>query len=307
MIKISVKISFLLISLFVVGLSLCPDNCQKYAYDGCNECLCDDNGNEYNCAQNKECDSSFTEPYCIKCNNNLIWNDCGSCLITCDMFKQRNDACIDLCDPKCECPKHYPIYDAISQSCISKSECVANNTNINNDENKENSNDDDDAVNNTTNDNTNAELSCNYKYKLCYNDQDCDDIIVNNNNIPSSVFKCKYQACTSSICSLNPECSLNICTNDCITNAGWCHGDYNSSITYISTKDDYYHAFENDTNINHNSEVNDNSDANNNATNINNSNNNDDDNNIQLFSKANCNYCRSIIIIIFVSIIIMFM
>jgi len=96
----------------------CPADCAQYVYDGCNECLCDSNGQQYNCTTN-QC-SDFQDPYCSLCKNNLQWTTCGTCITTCETVDLDMN-CITECEDQCQCPSDYPIYH--NGECIQVTQC----------------------------------------------------------------------------------------------------------------------------------------------------------------------------------------
>jgi len=141
----------------------CPSDCAQYVYDGCNECLCDSNGQTYNCTTN-QC-SDFQDPYCSLCNNNLQWTTCGTCITTCETVDLDLD-CITECEDQCQCPSDYPIYH--NGECIQKMQCPqyiiqttkntleTTNSNTNNNNNT-NSNTDIKTTSSNSNNNTQKE------------------------------------------------------------------------------------------------------------------------------------------------------
>jgi len=94
----------------------CFDYCNIW-FDGCNDYVCDMDNNIIG-QTDKTCEF-YKEAYCIKCESNLEWNDCGSsCTPTCI---NSTPVCSMICVARCECRGYKPILH--DNHCIKKEDC----------------------------------------------------------------------------------------------------------------------------------------------------------------------------------------
>jgi len=95
--------------------NICPSHCLSY-FDGCNNCDCLANGKGI--CTTRPCPLTQASGKCLKCESNMVWNPCGSCLKTCETM---NDACSDHCVAECTCPTNKPIWK--NNVCVPTSAC----------------------------------------------------------------------------------------------------------------------------------------------------------------------------------------
>lgn len=96
----------------------CPFGCETY-FDGCNTCACNSNGTLGKCTTNV-C-AKYSEPTCLTCQNNLQWNNCSTCIATCNNTNACDKSTETQCVARCECPPDSPIYH--NGKCISAQYC----------------------------------------------------------------------------------------------------------------------------------------------------------------------------------------